>query len=98
MGADRAIHVDIPAKDYETLEPFHVSKILAQLATDEKVDVVIVGKQVNNDLMYFCHVFNILLQQDLYKGTKLLSSFYFMFYPRYKVFKMAPEMLIVWIG
>jgi len=49
MGADRAIHVDIPAKDYETLEPFHVSKILARLATDEKVDVVIVGKQAIDD-------------------------------------------------
>lgn len=49
MGADRAIHVDIPAKDYETLEPFHVSKILAQLARDEKVDVVIVGKQAIDD-------------------------------------------------
>jgi len=47
MGADRAIHVDIPAKDYEALEPFHVSKILAQLAKDEKVDIVIVGKQVS---------------------------------------------------
>jgi electron transfer flavoprotein beta subunit len=49
MGADRAIHVDIPAKDYETLEPFHVSKILAKLALDEKVDVVIVGKQAIDD-------------------------------------------------
>lgn len=98
MGADRAIHVDIPAKDYETLEPFHVSKILAQLAADEKVDVVIVGKQVNNNLMYFCHVFNILLQQDWYKGTKLLFSFHFMLYPRYKVLKMALELLIVWVG
>lgn len=45
MGADRAIHVDIPVKDYEALEPFHVSKILARLAKDEKADIVIVGKQ-----------------------------------------------------
>lgn len=49
MGADRAIHVDIPAKEYETLQPFHVSKILAKLAQDEKADIVIVGKQAIDD-------------------------------------------------
>jgi len=49
MGADRAIHVDIPAKEYETLEPFHVSKMLAKIATDIKADVVIVGKQAIDD-------------------------------------------------
>ena len=49
MGADRAIHVDIPVKAYETLQPFHVSKILAKLALTEKADLIIVGKQVEND-------------------------------------------------
>lgn len=49
MGADRGIHVDIPAKDYELLQPIHVSKILAKLAQDEKVDLVIVGKQAIDD-------------------------------------------------
>lgn len=48
MGADRAIHVNIDPKDYETLQPIHVSKFLAKIAQDEKVDIVIVGKQVNN--------------------------------------------------
>lgn len=53
MGADRAIHVDIPVKDYEALEPFHVSKILARLAKDEKADIVIVGKQVSRNVTFF---------------------------------------------
>lgn len=46
MGADKAIHVEIAGKEYETLQPFHVSKILSKLAQDEKADVVILGKQV----------------------------------------------------
>lgn len=49
MGADRAIHVDVPAKEYETLQPLHVSKILAKLAQLEKADLVIVGKQAIDD-------------------------------------------------
>jgi len=46
MGADRAIHVEVAAPAYEKLQPFHVSKILAKLAADEKADLLIVGKQV----------------------------------------------------
>ena len=46
MGADRGIHVEISGKEYETLQPFHVSKIFAKLAQDEKADLVILGKQV----------------------------------------------------
>ena len=46
MGADRGIHVEVSGKDYETLQPFHVSKMLAKLAQDEKADLLIVGKQV----------------------------------------------------
>jgi electron transfer flavoprotein beta subunit len=49
MGADRAIHVDVAAKDYDLIEPFHVSKILAKLATSEKADVIILGKQAIDD-------------------------------------------------
>lgn len=49
MGADRAIHVEVAGKDYETLQPIHVSKILAKLAQDEKADLVIVGKQAIDD-------------------------------------------------
>lgn len=46
MGADRGIHVEVSGPDYETLQPLHISKILAKLAQDEKIDMVIVGKQV----------------------------------------------------
>ena len=48
LGADKAIHVEVAAKEYETLQPIHVSKILAKLAEKEKADLVIVGKQVQN--------------------------------------------------
>jgi electron transfer flavoprotein beta subunit len=49
MGADRAIHVEVPPKEYETLQPLHVSKILAKLAETEKVNLIIVGKQAIDD-------------------------------------------------
>ena len=46
MGADRGIHVEIGAKDYENLQPYHVSKIFSKLALDKKADIVLLGKQV----------------------------------------------------
>uniref|UniRef100_A0A161MCN2 Electron transfer flavoprotein subunit beta n=1 Tax=Triatoma infestans TaxID=30076 RepID=A0A161MCN2_TRIIF len=49
MGVDRGIHVDIPAAQMPLLQPIHVSKILAKIAKDEKIDVVIVGKQAIDD-------------------------------------------------
>ena len=49
MGADRSIHVDVPKKDVATLEPIHVSQVLAKLAQEEKADLVIVGKQAIDD-------------------------------------------------
>lgn len=49
MGADRGIHVEISGKEYETLQPLHVSKIFAKIAEKEKVDFVIVGKQAIDD-------------------------------------------------
>jgi len=49
MGADRGIHVEVSASDYEKLQPYHVSKILAKLAQSEKADLVIVGKQAIDD-------------------------------------------------
>ena len=48
MGADRGIHVEINGKEYDSLQPYHVSKILAKLAQSEKADLVIVGKQVSS--------------------------------------------------
>lgn len=49
MGADRGVHVEVSGKDYELLQPIHVSKILAKLAENEKVDIVLVGKQAIDD-------------------------------------------------
>lgn len=49
MGADRGIHIEVSGKDYELLQPIHVSKILAKLAQDEKADLVILGKQAIDD-------------------------------------------------
>merc|ERR1711976_738185 len=31
MGADRGVHVEVTGKDYEGLQPFHVSKMFAKL-------------------------------------------------------------------
>ena len=45
MGADRGIHVVVPAENMITIQPVHVSKILAELAKKENVDIVLVGKQ-----------------------------------------------------
>jgi len=49
MGADRGIHVEIPLKEYETMQPFHVSKMLAKLALEEQADILILGKQAIDD-------------------------------------------------
>jgi len=49
MGADRGIHIEVPAKEVEKLEPIHISKILAKLADQEKADMIIVGKQAIDD-------------------------------------------------
>jgi electron transfer flavoprotein beta subunit len=46
LGADRAIHVEFTPKEYETLQPLQISKILAKIAEKEKVNLIIVGKQV----------------------------------------------------
>merc|ERR1719244_48976 len=49
MGADRAIHVDVPAKDIDKLGPAHVSKVLAAVAKAEAADIIILGKQAIDD-------------------------------------------------
>ncbi|NP_001080044.1 electron transfer flavoprotein subunit beta L homeolog [Xenopus laevis] len=49
MGADRGIHVDVPAKDVGSLGPFQVSKIMAALAKKENVNLVLLGKQAIDD-------------------------------------------------
>lgn len=49
MGADRGIHVEIEEPQYSYLQPIHVSKILAKLAKEEKIDLIILGKQAIDD-------------------------------------------------
>ncbi|KAK3107795.1 hypothetical protein FSP39_022377 [Pinctada imbricata] len=49
MGVDRAIHVLVDPKDYEGLQPIHVSKIIANAAKEEKADIVLLGKQAIDD-------------------------------------------------
>ncbi|KAH3700836.1 electron transfer flavoprotein subunit beta-like [Dreissena polymorpha] len=49
MGADKAIHVLVEDKDYSNLQPIHVSKLLAKIAAEEKVDIVLLGKQAIDD-------------------------------------------------
>jgi len=49
MGADRGYHVDVPADQMATLQPIHVSKIMAKLAEKEKADVVLLGKLAIDD-------------------------------------------------
>ena len=48
MGADRAIHVEIEAKEFDQVQPLHIAKILAKIAQEEKTDIVLVGKQVHS--------------------------------------------------
>jgi len=49
MGADRGIHVEVPADGMLSVQPIHVSKILSELAKKENIDIVIVGKQAIDD-------------------------------------------------
>jgi len=49
MGADRGIHVEVGAGEMDTLQPIHVSKIMAKLAEQEKADLVILGKLAIDD-------------------------------------------------
>ncbi|KAL8615884.1 hypothetical protein ACOMHN_058951 [Nucella lapillus] len=45
MGADRSIHVEMDAATYEVIQPLHVSKILAKIAQENKIDLILLGKQ-----------------------------------------------------
>merc|ERR1712226_1670948 len=49
MGADRGIHVEIPADKMSTTQPLQVSKILSELSKKEGADIVLVGKQAIDD-------------------------------------------------
>ncbi|KAI9179715.1 putative electron transfer flavoprotein subunit [Blastocladiella emersonii ATCC 22665] len=49
MGADRAIHIEIPDGAEKTLEPLAVAKLLKKVAENEKVDLIVLGKQAIDD-------------------------------------------------
>ncbi|KAA0195843.1 Electron transfer flavoprotein subunit beta [Fasciolopsis buskii] len=49
MGADRALHVELSEDQYAILEPFHVAEILEAVVQQEKIDLVILGKQAIDD-------------------------------------------------
>jgi len=49
MGADKSIHVEVDAKTYESMQPIHVSKIIAKIAQETKADLVLLGKQAIDD-------------------------------------------------
>ena len=56
MGADRGVHVEVPAEGMLAVQPIHVSKILAELAKKEGADIVLVGKQAIGKLNCFLHL------------------------------------------
>ena len=47
MGADRAVHVKCGSEDIADLGPLAVSNIIAKVAEQEKVDIIMLGKQVH---------------------------------------------------
>lgn len=49
MGADQAIHVDVDNNTAANLKPLSVSKMLAKIVKDEKIDLVLLGKQAIDD-------------------------------------------------
>lgn len=49
MGADRGVHVEVPADAVENIQPIHVSKILAEIAKKQEIDLILVGKQAIDD-------------------------------------------------
>jgi len=46
MGADRAVHVKCGSEDIADLGPLAVSNIIAKVAQQEKIDLIVLGKQV----------------------------------------------------
>ncbi|KRX33650.1 Electron transfer flavoprotein subunit beta, partial [Trichinella sp. T6] len=40
LGVDKAIHVEVDAKQYEHVEPLHVAKILQCIVKEEDINLV----------------------------------------------------------
>lgn len=49
MGMDRGIHILVGDKDYQNLQPLAVAKLFAKVVEQEKIDLVILGKQAIDD-------------------------------------------------
>ena len=49
MGCDRGYHVNASEKEMENMTPLCISKIISQVAKDEKADVIFMGKQAIDD-------------------------------------------------
>jgi len=49
MGADRGVHVLLDDKTYAGLQPLAVAKLMAKIVEEEKIDLVLVGKQAIDD-------------------------------------------------
>lgn len=45
IGADRAIHVQTDIRTDNDLQPLAIAKIFKHLASKEKIDLILVGKQ-----------------------------------------------------
>ncbi|KRX66015.1 Electron transfer flavoprotein subunit beta [Trichinella sp. T9] len=50
LGVDKAIHVEVDAKQYEHVEPLHVAKILQCIVKEEDINLVMLGKQTGQML------------------------------------------------
>eukprot|EP00051_Salpingoeca_urceolata_P027536 m.481927 g.481927 ORF g.481927 m.481927 type:complete len:256 (+) comp22379_c0_seq1:110-877(+) len=49
MGCDRGIHVVVEGAEYEKLQPLAVAKIFQAIATEEKPELIVLGKQAIDD-------------------------------------------------
>lgn len=49
MGADQAILVDVDSDSAANMKPLNIAKMLAKIAKDEKIDLVLLGKQAIDD-------------------------------------------------
>jgi len=49
MGCDRSIHVLIDPATYDKMSPIHVAKLMSKIVEEEKVDIVLTGKQAIDD-------------------------------------------------
>jgi len=49
MGADRGIHVEVPAAGFDLIQPLQIAKLVAAAAVEEKADLIVLGKQAIDD-------------------------------------------------